>query len=177
MGPVVRFEACAARADTLDLGMTIVIDETVEVNAPHDIVWGVITDFRRYGEWNPFVVECDSTLKVGDPIVMRVHVFEAFAQPQREIIFRHDPGRLFCYGVSGMPLGAMRSNRCHEVRSLNSASSEYRSHFELSGWLSPIVSGLVGRQLRRGFHAMTESIRTRSEQLARRSMNPTENRE
>lgn len=163
-------------ADTLDSGMPIIIDATVEVNAPHDIVWDVITDFRRYSEWNPFVVECDSTLKIGDPIVMRVHVFEAFAQRQREIIFEHDPGRRFCYGVSGM-LGAIHSNRCHEVRSLDSASSEYRSHFELSGWLSPVVSGLLGRQLRRGFHAMTESIRTRSEQLARRSTDPTKSRQ
>lgn len=158
-----------AKPDTLDSRMPIVIDETVEVDAPHDFVWDVITDFRRYGEWNPFVVACDSTLKVGDPIEMRVHLFGAFAQPQREIIFEHEPGKRFCYGVAGVPFGAMRSNRCHEVRVLDSGRSEYRSHFELSGWLSPVVSGLLGSQLRRGFHAMTESIRTRSEQLASRS--------
>ncbi len=146
--------------------MAILIDKIVEVDAPRDLVWDVITDFHRYGEWNPFVVACDSTLKIGDPIEMRVHVFKAFAQPQREIIFEHEPGKRFCYGVAGVPFGAMRSNRCHEVRGLDSGRSEYRSHFALSGWLSPVVSILLGSRLRRGFDAMTESIRTRSEQLA-----------
>ncbi len=40
----------------------------------------VITDFGAYGEWNPFVVGCSSTLEVGTPIDMRVYVFAAFAQ-------------------------------------------------------------------------------------------------
>ena len=40
----------------------------------------VIVDPLCYGEWNPFVVECRSTVAVGDPIDMRVHVvFAAFA--------------------------------------------------------------------------------------------------
>jgi hypothetical protein len=149
--------------------MPIVIDKSVEIDAASDLVWDVITDFRRYAEWNPFVVACESTLKVGEPIEMRVHVFKSFAQPQREIIFEHEPGKRFCYGLPPMSLGAMRSNRCHEVRGLDSKRSEYRSHFELAGWLSPAISALLGSQLRRGFHAMTESIRTRSEMLASRS--------
>ena len=69
--------------------MPIVIDETVKIAAPPDRVWDVITDFPRYAEWNPFVVACESTLIVGDPIQMRVQLFEAFAQPQHEVIFEH----------------------------------------------------------------------------------------
>ncbi len=145
--------------------MSIVIDATVEIDAADSIVWDVITDLRSYPEWNPFVVECDSSLKVGEPIDMRVRLFDTFSQPQREIIFEHDPGTRFCYGLAGAPFGSIRSRRCHEVRPIDAGRCEYRSHFELSGWLSPVVSALLGTRLRRGFHAMTESVRERSEQL------------
>jgi len=146
--------------------MSIIINETVKIDAAHSVVWNVITDFRSYRLWNPFVVACDSTGVVGDPIEMRVRVFRSFAQPQREIVVEHDPGRRFCYGLSGVPFEAIRSRRCHDVRATGPRSSEYCSRFELSGRLSPIVSSLLGTRLRRGFHEMTEAIRVRSQQLA-----------
>lgn len=61
--------------------MTFVIEQTIEVTATPAVVWEVIVDLPRYGEWNPFVVECRSTLAVGDPIDMRVHVFAAAHMP------------------------------------------------------------------------------------------------
>lgn len=42
--------------------MPFVIDETLDVAAPPALVWRVVTDLPRYGEWNPFVVACRSTL-------------------------------------------------------------------------------------------------------------------
>jgi hypothetical protein len=61
--------------------VTFVIEQTIEVTATPAVVWEVIVDLPRYGEWNPFVVECRSTLAVGDPIDMRVHVFAAAHMP------------------------------------------------------------------------------------------------
>lgn len=61
--------------------MTFVIEQTIEVTATPAVAWEVIVDLPRYGEWNPFVVECRSTLAVGDPIDMRVHVFAAAHMP------------------------------------------------------------------------------------------------
>jgi uncharacterized protein YndB with AHSA1/START domain len=42
----------------------------VEIEAPAELVWDVITDLPRYGEWNPFCVACESTLEVGAPVKM-----------------------------------------------------------------------------------------------------------
>ena len=61
--------------------MTFVIEQTIEVTATPAVVQEVIVDLPRYGVWNPFVVEGRSTLAVGDPIDMRVHVFAAAHMP------------------------------------------------------------------------------------------------
>jgi hypothetical protein len=144
----------------------LVIDEALDVATSPDAVWRVITDFDRYGEWNPFVVACRSTLVVGAPIVMRVRLVPWLAQTQRETVFEHEPGRRFCYGVAGGTLGAIASRRSHEVVALEEGCTRYVSRFALSGWLAPVVRALLGRRLEYGFHAMTVGVRDRAERLA-----------
>jgi hypothetical protein len=141
------------------------IKHSSEIEAPAAVVWEVITDLPSYPAWNPFVVACRSTLAVGASISMRVRIFRFWAQPQRERILKHAPGHLLCYGLYGVPFSALVSSRCHEVRSLEARRTLYESRFELGGWLAPVVQCLLGRRLARGFHAMTEAIRHRAEEL------------
>lgn len=144
----------------------MILEHRLEIAAPAERVWEVIVDLPRYSEWNPFVVACRSTLEVGDPISMRVRVLPFLAQPQREWILEHEPGRRLCYGLRGAPLGSLASRRCHSLRALGPGKALYESHFELRGWLAPLVQGLLGRQLARGFREMSEAIRSRAVTLA-----------
>lgn len=146
--------------------MTIEIDETLDVQAPASLLWEVITDLDRYGEWNPFVVACRSSLDVGEPIDMKVQIFDSFVQSQRETIIEHVPGERLCYGLAPMPLGALASRRCHEVIHVGPGKSRYRSHFLLSGWLSPVTRALLGGRLDRGFRSMTKALVQRTEFLS-----------
>lgn len=143
------------------------IDHTHEIAAPVATVWSVITDLDRYPEWNPFVVRCRSSLEPRTPIDMRVRVFPGFAQPQRETIFEHVPGRFLSYGVAPLPLGVLASTRSHQVTALGADRTLYDSRFELQGWLAPVVRALLGGRLASGFAAMSDAIKARSEATAR----------
>ena len=147
--------------------MSLVIEHDLSVDAPADRVWEVVCDLARYPEWNPFVVACASTLAVGDPIAMRVRLFSHWAQPQREQVLEHERGRWLCYGLPPSRLGALVSRRSHEVVAAGAARTRYRSHFELGGWLAPLVALLLGRRLRAGFGAMSAALKARAETLAR----------
>ena len=74
-----------------------------------------------------------------------------------------EPGRRLCYGLPANALGALSSRRCHDVTPLGPARARYVSRFALSGWLMPVVRGLLGARLRIGFTAMSEGIRRRAE--------------
>ena len=145
--------------------MSMEIDQSIEIGARPEVVWNVITDLARYPDWNPFVIACESTLLVGEPISMRVRLVSLFAQPQTETILEHEPGQRLSYGLRGLPLGALQSMRSHLVLPAGSDGAHYESHFELSGWLAPLVRLLLGANLERGFKAMTEAIAARAEQL------------
>lgn len=144
--------------------MAFIIDCELEINAPLDTVWEVITDVKRYSEWNQFTVECKSTLKPGDPIDMKVMLFSK-PQAQTETIFTHVPKQSMSYGLDGGVLKAIMSNRIHTVKALGPNRTHYHSHFELSGWLMPLVRALMRSRLENGFRVMTAGIRDRAEKL------------
>ncbi|MEV0360229.1 SRPBCC domain-containing protein [Nocardia sp. NPDC050697] len=145
--------------------MAFVLDHVVEIDAPAELVWDVVTDLPRYGEWNPFVPECRSTLEPGDPIDMHVRLRGATPRRQREWIVEHTPGSTLGYRMKPVPLGTLHSLRTHTVTALDAGRTRYASHFELNGWLHPLVATLLGADLRRGFSGMTDGVKTRAEAL------------
>lgn len=154
-----------ARTCSMVAGVGFMIDDGVDIAAPPGAVWQVMTDFDRYGEWNPFAVRCATSLVPGDPIDMSVQFILPGRRPlrQREWVRTHSHGREFSYAMKPLPLGALRSLRTQSIAPLADGRTRYTSHFELSGWLHPLVRLLLGARLRRGFHAMTASLATRAE--------------
>lgn len=144
--------------------MSIVINFEHTIAASQQTVWEVISDLQSYGEWNPFVVACESSLQVGSPIVMRVNLLPPFPLRQKETIQGHRDGEYLSYGIK-LPLGALSSCRQHRLSTNKDGSTHYESLFELKGWLSPMVKVMMSKALRKGFGGMSGGIKQRAEFL------------
>lgn len=141
------------------------IDRTIDVSASPEVVWKVLTDFPKYREWNPFVVDARCSLKPGAAIEMQVKLKD---KPQRQVeqIVGVEPGKGFSYRMHPMPLGALKSFRSHRIEPSAPGRCRYTSHFEIEGWLVPVVLAMFKAGLERGFAGMTEAIGARAERLA-----------
>ncbi|WP_405495198.1 SRPBCC domain-containing protein [Nocardia sp. NBC_00511] len=145
--------------------MAFVIDNSVEIEAPAELVWQVLTDVDNYGDWNPFVIECKTTLEPGSPIDMRVRLIGPSPRKQREFIATNTPGKEFSYNMKPAPLGLLSSKRTHTLTPLGDGRTRYDSHFELNGPVSPLVATLMGSALHKGFGGMTAGVKLRAESL------------
>jgi uncharacterized protein YndB with AHSA1/START domain len=139
----------------------------LDVDAPAEIVWEVVSDLSRYVEWNPFVVRASSTCEVGAPIRMKVQLFSSFAQSQTEEITDFIAPERICWGLVGGGSLALSSRRCQAVAADGPSRSRYVSEFQLSGWFATVVMALLGRRLESGFRGMSEAVKARAEQLHR----------
>ncbi|WP_327139493.1 SRPBCC domain-containing protein [Nocardia sp. NBC_01327] len=144
--------------------MAFVIDNSVEIDAPAELVWQVLTDVDKYGEWNPFVPSCQTTLEPGTPIDMQVRLGGKNPRKQREFIYSHTPGKEFSYRMKPVP-GLLRSQRQHILTPLDDGRTLYESHFYIAGPLNPLVGGLFGGAMRQGFGGMTDGLKKRAESL------------
>lgn len=141
--------------------MKIVFERIIA--ASPETVWSVITDFSQYGEWNPFVTACEAELVPGSDIDMQV-CLGGRTRRQVEVVSEVEEGRRFVYRMKPVPL-LLRSRRAHELLAEAPNQTRYRSTFTLEGWAAPLVSALLGRQLRMGFEGMSDGVKRRAEAL------------
>jgi hypothetical protein len=141
------------------------VEHTVDVAAPAEVVWQVLTDLPRYPDWNPFQRRCRGSLEPGSPIAMqarlgRVWVFTV------ERMLTVDPGVGFSYAMYPLPFGLLHSLRSHALESTSPVTTRYHSRFELSGRLVSVVAALLGTPLRTGFAAAADALVVRAQSLA-----------
>lgn len=134
----------------------IQIDNDFTVTASINEVWEVITQTEKYSEWNSFVSQCNTSLVVGDPIIMRVHLFP-FPIIQKETIFEYRPNDILNYGVN-IPFYILKSSRKHSTEWLENGCVRYRSQFKIQGLLAPLVKLMMLSRLEQGFARMANEM-------------------
>ncbi|MCF2533090.1 SRPBCC domain-containing protein [Yinghuangia soli] len=82
------------------------IETQVVIEAAPEQVWAVLTDFARFGEWNPFIREAEGEVRVGARL--RLKMFPANGKPMvfKPRVLVAEPGvelrwigRLFVRGI------------------------------------------------------------------------------
>ena len=53
--------------------LTAEIRTEIDIEAPPEKVWAVLTDFRAYPEWNPFIQKIEGTAAVGETLNAEMH--------------------------------------------------------------------------------------------------------
>lgn len=147
------------------------------IDAPIEVVWAVVLDTDRYGDWNPFVVRIDlprhRPVQVGDPIVLHVQWLTGGRATSPERVTKLEPpgdhaGRraLLEYQYHGLlhGPGLVRGRRKQELSRLDDEVTSYSTFEHLKGplaWAAPIV------KVRDGFERHAAALKARAEALHR----------
>ena len=136
----------------------------VEIAAPPEAVWAVLTDFASFPEWNPFVVEASGDVAVGARLRVRIRPDGGRATTFRPTVTVVEParrlgwlGRLL---VPGLFDGAHRFELEQTATGTRLVQAE-----EFSGILAGLILSMVGAASLAGFQAMNEAIKTRVESM------------
>src|SRR5215469_3448912 len=70
------------------------ISATVDIAAPPDQVWGVLTDLDRYPEWNPFIQSASGRLAEGASLTLRLVPAQGRSMTFRPRVLAVQPGVL-----------------------------------------------------------------------------------
>ena len=141
------------------------IATAVEIDAPASRVWNVLVDLPAYPEWNPFIVEAEGKVEVGETLSLRMALPDRdpmtieprllVVEPARELRWK---GRLWIPGLFDgehafvlTPLGSGRTRVDHTET--------------FGGLLLPIARSMVYDATVQSFHALNAA-------LARRAADP-----
>lgn len=129
------------------------IELSVEIDAPIDRVWAVMTDLERYSEWNPYLVsvtDIRGALGVGCRFHVETRWHDGGGSSAVERITRFEapaPGpdgaRIAAleYVFEGLPakLGMVRERRVQTLAELSHGRVRYATLESFSGWAARMV--------------------------------------
>jgi len=135
----------------------------IDIGAPPERVWSVLTHFDAYPEWNPFIRSLAGPCEVGAKLTVRIEPPGArsmtfkptirAAAPERQLRWL---GRLF---VPGLFDGEHRL----EIEPLDNGRSRFVQSERFSGLLVPLFSKTLAAT-QRGFEQMNVALKRRAEE-------------
>jgi hypothetical protein len=137
----------------------------VEIAAPADRVWRVLTDFPAYPEWNPFITRISGKLEVGSRLLLTMSLPEGKAFELKPTLLKCEPegelrwrGKLFVRGL-------FDGEHFFKLQELGPGQTRVVHGEDFSGILVQRMGDTLTRTAR-GFVYMNNALKRRLESLS-----------
>ena len=139
------------------------LDASIDIAAPPEQVWQVISDLAAYARWNPFIVSAGGEFAIGRRL--RVTIVAPGHRPVtfRPTILELEPGRSVTWLGRTLLPGLFDGHHTLSVTATDDGAW-FRTVEEFSGILVPLLGGIM-RDSQRGFELMTAAVKARAEVL------------
>ena len=108
----------------------------VTIEAPASKVWKILTDLEKYPEWNPFTVKAESTLQVGDPVVLTIPRGGKMTS-QTMVLEILDSPKMIAWRMPKMIHKKMFSAyRVQSIKEIDPGRCIYETSDTFSGWIA-----------------------------------------
>jgi hypothetical protein len=111
---------------------------SINIKAPADRVWSIITDAPNYPKWDPGVIRIEGRIAPGEQLTAYTKLSPNRAFPAKVTVF--EPGRKMVWS-GGMPLGLFKGVRTFTLAPKNDGSLDFTLREEFSGPLLPLMAG------------------------------------
>jgi len=150
-----------AKAESAEPSATY--DTVVEIAAPIERVWALLSDFAAYPQWNPFITAVTGRLRKGARLELHL------APPERppvmvraRLLVIRKPTVLRWSGEVVAP-GLFDGIHSFQLESLGESSCRLRQSERLFGVLAPMLAPGLLDSTRAGYEAMNRALKERAE--------------
>lgn len=139
----------------------------IEIAAPVQRVWDVITDIERYPEWNTFCPRMSAKkIVVGEEVDLDCQMTEKqLLKNEHEVFLAYEPEKFkVCWGTSrkrGRP--GIKSFHWQECVPLGERRTKLVNYEQFYGPLSGLCYLLYGSKLRKAYDRYVQDVKKRAE--------------
>ena len=138
------------------------IRDEIEIDAPPDRVWSVITDFDSYPEWNPFVQRISGPVEEGAKLDVRIVPPGKRGMGFKPTVLKVEPRRELAWLGKLLVPGLFDGEHHFELEELDGGRTRFIQREVFKGLLTGILGGMLGNTLD-GFRAMNQALKRRVE--------------
>jgi hypothetical protein len=136
----------------------------IEIDAPPEAVWEILTDAGKFSEWNPFIHEMRGELTVGNHLNITVGAPGKSRMSFKPEVLRADVNRELRWRGKLLVRGVMDGEHVFELQPTETGTRFV--HYEnFYGLLVPLLKGTLEKDAKPGFEAMNAALKERAEAL------------
>ena len=133
----------------------------IEIDAPVERVWEVLTDFDRFPDWNPFIRRIHGKAQVGSRLDVFLGASGTRGMRFRPTVTKVVPNReLRWLGRLGLPR-LFDGEHIFQIEPLGPTRARFIQRERFRGLLVPLMARSLNRDARRGFEEMNHALQAR----------------
>ena len=138
------------------------LKETIGIDASADRVWGVLTDFDAYPDWNPFIRRISGKPEKGGRLEVRIEPPGGRAMTFKPTVREAEPGRELRWLGRLLVPGIFDGEHSFRIEPVGDSRVRFVQAERFTGALVPLLGKGLGRT-QRGFADMNEALKRRVE--------------
>jgi len=140
------------------------IEHRVGIQAPAEVIWEVIYELEKWGEWNPLYTQAAGDIRIGGRLDLTVVVPGQPARQLQPTVLEWVPHEQLHWRTT-MLGGFITTTRYFEIEALAEESCIVSNGEIFGGMMGPSFARRIGRAMNRGVREMGEALKERSEAL------------
>jgi hypothetical protein len=134
-----------------------------EIQAPPEHIWEILTDFARYSEWNPFLLDVRGGLEVGSTLHVHAGASSGRHFQYRPRVLAVEPGRELCWRAHFVADRLFSGDQFFRLLTADGDRSTRLVHgATFTGWLVNYMGNFL-TDVGRGFIGMNQALKRRAE--------------
>lgn len=144
----------------------LLLRTAIDINAPAERVWRVLTDFGAYREWNPFITSISGEVRRGARLTVRVQPSGGRGMTFRPTVLVADQNRELRWVGRFLWPGIFEGEHAFQIRPLEKGGVRLLQQETFRGLLVPLLRWALDGETRAGFEAMNHALKERAERRA-----------
>lgn len=137
---------------------------SIEINAPKERVWDVLTDFSKYDDWNPVIRNFAGALQEGAPVKFKIRLGNKQLPINASLLGVEELRDLRWRGPRSSIGGRFFSGEHYfTIEELDAGRVRFVHGEKFKGWLMPLLWKRLEAQLTPRYAEVNEALKARAE--------------
>ena len=143
--------------------MTIEIYTEIEIHARTEKVWAILTDFKNYPNWNPFIKSINGEVKVGNTITIRIQPPQSKGMTFKPKVLSYDYNKELSWLGHLLFPGLFDGVHKFEIIDNKNGTITFRQSEKFNGILVSLFKKELNIDTRKGFEEMNTKLKELAE--------------
>lgn len=144
--------------------MATAIETEILIHATPAKVWSILTNFKNYPNWNPFIKSIIGEVQVGNTITARIEPPKAQGMTFKPKVLTYETNRELKWLGHLLFAGLFDGEHKFELIDNGNATTTFRQSETFTGILVPLFKKQLGNNTKKGFEEMNKKLKELAEQ-------------